>query len=550
MESTAYRSTAAASGSASWYYLSGGKKNGPVDASKLSSMLSSGKLPADTRVWTSGMDGWAPASDTPLASQSSSPARTSAASSSGSAEEEAAPKRKSRWWIWLIVVLALGAVAAACFFLFFNGDAGSGGEEELVYGLENPVIFENDQCAFLIDAIGEKGDYLELDVQCVNKTSNVLSFFWDSTCINGSMFDPMWQVTVLGNSTMKSSITFPLSTLDSYNLLPADQIKFILRVHNEDQYNSLYNESAQYIIRYEDLTEDSVLSDYKQVEGYDGYLFTQSVCVDENGRPYYTREDETVVYFDELYDRNGQHLYATASNEPSYESFYNDAFGRPYYFTESADTVYYDGYGFAFYDKASGKHYFYDENGDVAYYGNGGIPEYYEGDIPKRLLEAGKPDDLVKAGGSYIVHKEFTIYPTGKDADDVERRERVTASSELVYWNGEKGNFIVLGGEMDEFKGYIIHTYVENNSDSYVYFGWNDAMVNGVAIDPDSITVLRPHSSAYKDIIIPAAVLKEGKIKTVERIDFSVFAVGENLSVPLYPIEWTAVALTDLKKQG
>ena len=164
------------------------------------------------------------------------------------------------------------------------------------------------------------------------------------------------------------------------------------------------------------------------------------------------------------------------------------------------------------------------------------------------MLEEVKPESLSKADGSYIVHKEFCLYPTGKLPEEVTRPNRVTASSELVYWDGEKGSFIVLGGHLDEFKGYILHTYVENNSDSYIYFGLNDVVVNGVATNPDSITVLRPHSRAYRDILIPADLLKANKIKTVEEIDFCVYAVGENLSVPLYPIQWKAVTLTDLRK--
>lgn len=548
MQSTARKSNAGVAGNEKWYYINGGKKCGPVGAAQLASMISSGSLPQNTRVWTSGMDNWASAADTPLADLDSSASRPKVVGSLN-ADVQPSEKKKTRWWIWLIVGLAVAGVAAACFFLFSGGDgSGSDVNQEIVYGLGESVVFENDECAFIIDAIGEKGDYLELDVRCVNKTEDVLSFVWDSVCVNGSMFDPLWYVYVQGNSTMKSSITFPLSTLDSYNLLPADQIKFVLRVHNEDQYSDLLMESGKYVIPYADITDETVLGGYRQIEGYDGYLFAQSVLVDETGRPYYVSADETNVYFDEIYDQNGQPLYGVDSGRIGYESFYNDTFGRPYYFTDNAETVYYDGYGFAFYDKTEGKYYFYDENGKPAYYGNGGIPEYYEDDVTQSMLDAGKPESLVKAGGSYIVHKEFCLYPTGKSAEEVTRPNRVTASSELVYWDGEKGSFTVLGGKMDEYKGYIVHTYVENNSDSYIYFGWGAVVVNGVGAYPDSITVLRPHSSAYRDIVISAELLNTNKIKTVEEIDFCVYAVGENLSVPLYPIEWKAVTLTDLKK--
>lgn len=473
---------------------------------------------------------------------------------------EQAPKKKSRWWIWVIVALLVLAAAAAVYFLFFRPDTPEPVEEVLVYGLQDPLIFENEECAFMIDAIGEKGDFLELDVRCVNKTDDILSFTWDSTCVNGSMFDPLWSVYVQAQSTMKSSITFPLSTLSSYNLLPANQIKFVMNVHNETQYQNLLLESSMYITSYADLPDRYDKDDYQKIKGYSGYLFDKDVKVDEDGRPYYVREiDEDTkkdednaegedkkepenIYFDEIFDRTGLPVYPSDSDRISLLSFYNDKFGRPYYFNESAETIYYEGYGFAFHDEESGKNYYYDENGEPAWYGNQGIPEYYDGTVSQSLLDAGKPESQAKIDGAYIVHKEFTIYPTGKSAADVVRPERITSNSEVVYWNGEKGNFIVLGGELDTFKGYIVHTYVENNSDNYIYFGWNNVIVNGVYMDPDSTTVLRPHSSAYRDIIIPMEDINNNNLGAVSEIAFRVHAVGENLSVPLYPIEWNTPA--------
>lgn len=544
MQSTAYRPSAGAAGGDKWYYMSGGKKCGPVDASKLASMITSGSLPESTRVWTQGMANWAPAADTPLMNQAEGPVLTSVVTQLNP-EEQKAPKRKSRWWIWLIVVLALGAAVAAAYFLLIDKNPETPDVvdvQPIVYGLAESTIFENEECAFIIDDIGEKGDYLELDVRCVNKTEDTLSFVWSSTCVNDSMFDPLWSAKVQPNATMRSSITFPLDTLNGYNLLPADLIEFVLRVHNDDQYKALLEESEKYIIECSNPKDVRKHPGYKVVEDYDGYLFSaKHVKVDEDKRPYFVTEDEENIYFDEIYDRNGYQVYAPGSDIIDDEDFYNDQFGRPYYFTASGKTVYYDGYGFAFYDETADKYYFYDEDGKPAYYGNGGIPEYYTDTVP---ADQEKPHDLDKAAGCCIVHKEFTLYPTGKSADEVTRPDRVTAASEAVYWNGEKGSFIVLGGEMDEFSGYIVHTYVENKSDSYIYFCWDYAVVNGLSVNPDMSIVLRPHSSAYKDIVVPAELLKENKIKDVERIDFKVRAVGENLSVPLYPNTWDAVTMT------
>lgn len=458
--------------------------------------------------------------------------------------EEPAPKKKSRWWIWLIVgILVVGIGAAAAFFLLSPKDEEAvpevAPEPELSYGISNPVVFENEECAFIIDEVGEKGDYLELDVRCVNKTTNPLTFTWESTCINGSMFDPLWETVALGNSTMKSSITFPLSTLESHNLLPANEIKYILRVYDAYGVENLLKESGKYAKSIEDLGT-SRYKDFRKIKGYDGYLFSPKVKVDDDGRPYYVNEDEVNIYFDEIYDLNGYPRYPIVSDEVEYTDFYDDDLGRPYYFNQAGNTIYYDGYGYAFTDPVTGKNYFYDETGRAAFYGFSGIPEYYNDVIPQDLLEAGKPLELEKAFSHNIVHKEFIFYPTGLTAEEVERPNRIFATSEEVYWAGEKGNFIVLGGTMDEFQGYIVHTYIENLSDNYICFGWNGAKVNGVNTAPGSISVLRPHSNIYRDVVIPIDLLKENSIKVVEEIKFRVYAVGENLSVPLYPIVWEA----------
>ena len=73
-------------------------------------------------------------------------------------------------------------------------------------------------------------------------------------------------------------------------------------------------------------------------------------------------------------------------------------------------------------------------------------------------------------------------------------------------------------------------------------------VVNGVSAYPNTIAALRPHSGCYRDIIIPIDLLEDNKVKAVEEVDFRVYAIGENLSVPLYPIEWDAKTLTFLTK--
>lgn len=541
MEHPVRGSSAVSSGGDMWYYMSNGKKIGPMSADTITGKLSSGELPHDTRVWTKGMEKWTPANASELVNRVNGQDSSSVINLDSA--KKPVPKRKSRWWIGLVAGVLLMAIVITAWLVLFRKEKAPEEvipEPVITYGLEESVVFENDACAFIIDGIGEKGDYLELDVRCVNKTEDALSFAWDSTCVNGNMFDPLWYVYVYGNSTTKSSITFPLSTLGSFRLLPAEKIQFVLSVYNEDQYEKQVEESSEYICRYEAIPEGSTLySSFKEIEGYPGYLFAQSVRTDEEDRPYYVNEDKAVVYFDEILNADGLPLYSLRSGVSQRDDFYNDRYTRPYYFSNTGTTVYYDSYGFAFYDEESGKNYYYAENGEPAYYGDSGVPEYYEGAVSQELLEAGKPEHLVKADGNFLVHQEFTIYPTGKTAEEVTSPERISFNTEQIYWQGEKGSFLVLSGKMDP-RGYVVNTFVENKSDNYVYYGWRGVSVNGYSVYPNSITAIRPHSKVYRDIVIPRDMLVENKIIDVEQIDFRVYAVGENLSVPLYPITWKA----------
>ena len=529
-----------------WYYMAGEQKCGPVDTAQMLSLLSSGELAPDTRVWTKRLGQWSPANATDLVNRingSNAPAE----------EEQEKPAKKSKkplWILLILAVLALVAAALACYLFFFKkeapepaaaSEATEATEPVIQYRVEDPVIFENEECAFLLDDIGEKGDFLELDVRCVNKTSDTLSFAWNSTSINGAMFDPLWKVYVQGDATLRSSITFPLSDLRSHNLMPGEEIKFVLSVFNEDQYDKVLEESKAYIYRDVISTGKDPLGSSKEIKNYGGWLFSKKTKVDKAGRPYFVTSDKLTVYFDEIRDSDGNQVYKPETSARWSGRFYDDRLGRPYYFNKYGSTVYYDGYGYAFYDKEADRHYYYDENGRIAYFGNNGVPEQYEGTVSPELLDAEKTKELERADGHFLVHEEFSLYPTGKQPGEVTRPERIAGENEQVYWEGEKGSFTVLGGTKN-VQGYVIHTYVENNTDTYAYISWTDVTLNGFVVEPDSSMPLRPNTCYYRDILIPASDLQEIEEKldsdAIEEIGFRLYALGENLAVPLYPITW------------
>lgn len=533
-----------------WYYMAGEQKCGPVDTAEIQAMLSSGELAPDTRVWSKSLGKWSPANTTDLVNHMNNGQIT--------VEQEAEkPSKRKKWWIWLIVgILIAILVGVACAVLVSRKKNAAAPEETaepvvtepvITYGIEEPLVYEDDQCAFWIDTVYVRGDYLELDVRCQNKIEDVLRFAWDGTSINGSMFDPQWEVYVQGNATLDSSITFPFTNLDSHNLMPGDEIKYVLSVFNMVQYEKVLEESGDYIYRNANPTGKDPLGGSKEIEGYEGWFFSKKVRVDKDGRPYYVAKDKSKVYFDTIRDPYGSMVYEPdrTTIEKLASIFYKDIFGRPYYFNKAGSTVYYDGYGYAFYDAEADRNYYYDINGQISYFGNNGVPEYYEGTVTQEQLDAGKPEKLEKAEGHFIVLKEFSLYPTGKTADQITRPERIYGENEKVYWDGEKGCFVLLDGTKN-VQGYVIHTYVENNTDQYFYFCWTDVTVNGFNATLDSSTPMRPHSYYYRDILVTAETLQEIEEKldsdALEEIGFRLYALGENLNVPLYPITWDVPA--------
>ena len=51
-----------------WYYTLNNQQVGPVDEKEIKKLVDSGVINQATMLWTNGMAGWAPISQTPLAS--------------------------------------------------------------------------------------------------------------------------------------------------------------------------------------------------------------------------------------------------------------------------------------------------------------------------------------------------------------------------------------------------------------------------------------------------------------------------------------------------
>ncbi len=122
----------------------------------------------------------------------------------------------------------------------------------------------------------------------------------------------------------------------------------------------------------------------------------------------------------------------------------------------------------------------------------------------------------------YLVYETFSIYPTGLSADQVVVPERRTTATEFVVVDDALGKFIILDAEMDEFWGYTVNVYLENNSDKRLRFGLDDVTVNGFVIDPYWAVNLAPGMKAYSEISFSESHLSDNGITKVEEIEYTV----------------------------
>lgn len=109
-----------------WYYTLNNQQVGPVDEKEIKKLVASGVITPATMLWTAGMPGWAPISQTPLASLMGSvpppvmPPATYAAPYVPDDPEVAKMKKLFMWfWISLIGILVFGIGLLAAFVLFF-----------------------------------------------------------------------------------------------------------------------------------------------------------------------------------------------------------------------------------------------------------------------------------------------------------------------------------------------------------------------------------------------------------------------------------------------
>ena len=129
-------------------------------------------------------------------------------------------------------------------------------------------------------------------------------------------------------------------------------------------------------------------------------------------------------------------------------------------------------------------------------------------------------DDFVKG--------VFTVYPTGKNPDEIVYPERKTTSDEKVFFDDDRITFVILNTKEDDIWGCTLNCYLENKTDKTLMFTWEDVSVNGFMIDPFWAREIPSGKRCYSGISFSKTGFEENNITKVEIIESTMRVYDSN----------------------
>ena len=113
-------------------------------------------------------------------------------------------------------------------------------EPEVSYTISDEVIVDDENCTFKITrAEVDKIWGFTLKAYCENKTSDkTLMFSIDDVSVNGYMVDPFWAEEVAPGKKSNDDITFSSTSFKDNGITTADEITFILRVYDSNDWGA------------------------------------------------------------------------------------------------------------------------------------------------------------------------------------------------------------------------------------------------------------------------------------------------------------------------
>ncbi len=107
-------------------------------------------------------------------------------------------------------------------------------------------------------------------------------------------------------------------------------------------------------------------------------------------------------------------------------------------------------------------------------------------------------DDSVPMGQGDAVDGAFTFYPTGQTKGTVVYPVRQKTATEMTFFDNGFGTMVLLDAKTDGEDGMTVDCYLENKTDRFLSFGWDDGTMNGSSVSFGSEdTIVAPGMRRY-----------------------------------------------------
>lgn len=127
-----------------------------------------------------------------------------------------------------------------------------------------------------------------------------------------------------------------------------------------------------------------------------------------------------------------------------------------------------------------------------------------------------------------LVNEGFSIYPTGKQADQVVFPEYRHKNGETVILDNDVLTFIIEDVEDEVSEYYTLNCYVSNNTGKNLLVSWEGVSVNGFMADPFWAASVSAGNQLITQVHFLWSDLAEQGIEEVSEIEFSLLAMDQD----------------------
>ena len=120
-----------------------------------------------------------------------------------------------------------------------------------------------------------------------------------------------------------------------------------------------------------------------------------------------------------------------------------------------------------------------------------------------------------------IIEKEFTVYPTGLDADTAVSPVRRDTQGQQVLAENEDLRFVIEKADDSKPSSYRLQVYLENKTDKNLMFSWDLVSVNGKMLDPYWAMGVAAGKKACSEVIFNRADLEDNGITDITEVEFT-----------------------------